>query len=231
MTDSPDRTHAALHQQSWELLPWHVNGTLDEAQTQRMEIHLAQCEACRQEYASQSLLRQHMREEESVLQAPHVSLQKLLVAIDREENAAPSAHPTHDARQPLRASRSRWFAVAAVEAACVVMLIGMLSWQINEERSAARYSTLTSTTSVAAGQAAARVVFAPSTSVADLSDLLRLYDARIVAGPSEAGVFTLSFPATMSEANIAAAIARLQLDARVRFAEPAQEASAAGAAR
>jgi len=57
--------------------------------------------------------------------------------------------------------------------------------------------------------------------VAELNDLLQSYGARIIAGPSEAGVFTLTFPATLSAADISAAIAQLQLDARVRFAEPA----------
>jgi anti-sigma factor RsiW len=229
MSDSPDRTHTALHQQSWELLPWYVNGTLDEAQAQRIEAHLAQCETCREEYAGQSLLRQHMRDDESVLHAPHASLQKLMAAIDRKENAVVVPPPAQDLKRPRWASRSRWFTIAAVEAACLVMVIGMLSWRVNEERGAARYSTLTSTAAVAVGRAAARIVFVPATSVADLSDLLRLYNARVVAGPSEAGVFTLAFSATMSEADISAAIARLQLDPRVRFAEPAQAARAAGA--
>jgi anti-sigma factor RsiW len=222
MRDSPDRTQASSHEQCWELLPWLVNGTLDKAQVQRIEQHVAECPACRDELASQSQLREHMQSDEAVLRAPHASLQKLLAKIDRDEEQAAEPAFASVARRPRRMDKSRWLAVAVVaEAACLIMLIGTLSWKIGEGRAAPRYSTLTSPSEVSLAQPAARVVFAPTVSVAELNGLLHSYDARIVAGPTETGVFTVALPATLSEAEVASAIERMQRDARVRFAQPA----------
>lgn len=209
------------HEQCWQLLPWFVNGTLNESQVRQVEAHLVECEACRGEMAQQSLLRELMRGDEGVLHAPHASLHKVLARIDRTEDASP-AEPASPTRRPRRMDKSRWLAIAVVaEAACLVMLIGTLSWKMTAERSAPRYSTLTSESETPA-QAAARMVFAPAISVAELNELLHSYDARIVAGPTETGVFTVTLPATLSEAEVAAAIDRMQQDPRVRFAQPAQ---------
>lgn len=218
---STDRTQDAVHQQCWELLPWLVNGTLNDSQARQVEAHLAECEACRGEMASQSLLRQLMRSDEGVLHAPHASLHKVLAKIDQAEDVAP-VEPESATHRPRRMDKSRWLAVAVVaEAACLIVLIGTLSWKTSAERAAPRYSTLT-VESEAPAQAAARIVFAPAVSVAELNELLHSYDARIVAGPTETGVFTVTLPATLSEAEAAAAIERMQQDSRVRFAQPAQ---------
>ena len=216
-----DRKRSAVHEQSWELLPWFVNGTLDEAAAQRIQDHLAECRSCRDEVANQTSLRQHMWADEAVLHTPHASLQKLLAKMDQAEEQRRRAEAASATRRPRRMDRSRWLAVAVVaEAACLVMLIGMLTWKTSQERNAPRYMTLTTPETVTT-QAAARVVFAPELSVAQLHELLRAYDARIVAGPTEASVFTVTLRATLSEAEVAATIERLQHDPRVRFAQPA----------
>lgn len=216
-----DRSRDLAHRQCWELLPWFVNGTLNESQVRQVEAHLADCEDCRGEMAQQSLLRQLMRSDEGVLHAPHASLHKVLAQIDRAEDAPP-AEPASPARRPRRMNKSRWLAIAVVaEAACLLVLIGTMSWKTSTERAAPRYSTLTSEPASPA-QAAARIVFAPTVSVAELNELLHSYEARIVAGPTETGVFTVTLPATLSEAEVAAAIDRMQQDSRVRFAQPAQ---------
>lgn len=217
---SSDRSGSA-HKECWELLPWYANGTLHEHQVRQVEAHLVECAGCRGEMADQSLLRQLMRSDEGVLHAPHASLHKVLAQIDRTEDASPG-EPTSPARRPRRMDKTRWLATAvAAEAACLIVLIGTLSGKISAERAAPRYSTLTSESEVPA-RAAARIVFAPAVSVAELNDLLHSFEARIVAGPTETGVFTVTLPGTLSEAEVAAAIERMQQDARVRFAQPVQ---------
>lgn len=217
---SSDRTRDSAHRECWELLPWLVNGTLNESQVRQVEAHLVECADCRDEMANQSLLRQLMRSDEGVLHAPHASLHKVLARIDRTEDAAP-AEPASPTRRPRRMDKSRWLAIAVVaEAACLIVLIGTLSWKLSTERAAPRYSTLT-TESTTPAEAAARVVFAPAVSVAELNDLLHSFEARIVAGPTETGVFTVTLPSTLSEAEVAAVIERMQQDGRVRFAQPA----------
>ena len=218
---SSDRTRDPAHRRCWELLPWYVNGTLNETEVRQVETHLVECADCRGEMADQSLLRQLMRSDEGVLHAPHASLQKVLAQIDRTEDASPR-EPKNPARRPRRMDKSRWLAIAVVaEAACLIVLIGMLSWKISADRAAPRYATLTSETETPA-QGTARIVFAPAVSIAELNDLLHSFDARIVSGPTETGVFTVTLPSTLSEGEVAAAIQRMQQDARVRFAQPAQ---------
>ena len=66
----------------------------------------------------------------------------------------------------------------------------------------------------------------------DVNAMLRSVDAQIVAGPSEAGVYTLALrrrsdaAATGDAAVIDAALLRLRADARVLFAESAVTRSA-----
>ena len=48
--------------------------------------------------------------------------------------------------------------------------------------------------------------------------------AQVVAGPSEAGVYTLGLaPHSTDKASVDKALAQLRADSRVRFAEPADE--------
>ena len=83
MRDQFESQHRALHREIWNLLPWHVNGTLSERQAGRVEKHLAECAECRSEHASQQALQQHLREEDSVVQTPHASLRKLMARIEQ----------------------------------------------------------------------------------------------------------------------------------------------------
>ena len=46
-------TTAAEHRDIWELLPWLVNGRLGKADCRRVEAHLRDCSACREECLAQ----------------------------------------------------------------------------------------------------------------------------------------------------------------------------------
>lgn len=220
MREILDHRRQALHRQCWELLPWLLNGSLDDAQGQRVRDHVSECDECAREYESQARLRQLMQREESVLYTPHASLRKLMGRIDAAEDELPQ-----DARETAQAAaprRRQWLAAAvAVQAVGLVALSGVLAWKVDEIREAPRYSTLTSAPAVLPHGPAARVVFAPSMSLGQLGELLRTYGAQVIAGPSEAGVYTLVFPGARDENEIAATISKLRADPQVRFAEPA----------
>lgn len=207
-----------IHRESWELLPWLVNASLSDAQAQRVEDHLGQCAECRREYEDQLQLRQQIQSEESVLYTPHASLRKLMARIEQDD-AAPSAAINKPAA-PRIAKRMRWltFAVAA-EALGLIVLVGALWWRFDYDRSAPRYSTLASAPAVTPQGPAARVVFSPSLSLEKLGELLRSYNAQVIAGPSDAGVYTLAFPGAHDQQEIAAAVTRLRANPQVRFAE------------
>lgn len=225
MHEHSERQRRIEHRESWELLPWLVNGSLDEAQTQRLQDHLQQCVECRREHEAQLSLQQQIRREESVLYTPHASLRKLMTRIE-QDGIAPSPESS-PAPAPRDARRMKWltFAVAA-EALGVIVLVGALSWQVDSDRAAPRYSTLSSAPAVppisppiSPQSPAARVVFAPSLSLAELGELLGSYNAQVIAGPTDAGVYTLAFPAAYDQKEVAAAITRLRANPEVRFAE------------
>lgn len=218
MREHSERERRAQHRESWELLPWLVNASLSAAQTQRLEDHLGQCAECRREYQSQVVLRQQMQNEESVLYTPHASLRKLMARIEQDDAAFPAAISKPPA--PRIARRMRWltFAVAA-EALVLIAMVGVLSWRFDYDRNAPRYSTLSSAPAIIQQGPAARVVFSPSISLAELGELLRSYNAQVIAGPSDAGVYTLVFPAAPDQKEVEVAVARLRTNPQVRFAE------------
>ena len=229
MREHSERFQRNSHRDCWDLLPWLVNDTLTEPQKQRLEGHLAQCADCRREATEQKALREHMLREDSVLYAPQASLQKLLNRLDD-----PASAPILPAAAPRRftESRSAKLLAAAIVIGTVSFIAydGVSSWRLREERSAARYSTLTSKPAVAVAAPAVRVVFAPTMNLSELSELLRTAHAQVATGPSDAGVYTLVFAAAGSakpavdgetqEDQVVAAIQALRKNPNVLFAEP-----------
>jgi hypothetical protein len=233
MKDFSERLRHASHRECWDLLPWLVNETLNEAQQRRLESHLAGCADCRREAAEQKFLKEHLRQEDSVLYAPQASLQKLL---DRIDEAGPLPEV---ASKPSRRQFGRQFAgstAAKLLAATVVVGVvsfvaveSISSWRLVQQRSEPRYSTLTSKPAVSVSVPAARVVFAPTMSLSQLSELLRTSNAQVVTGPTEAGVYTLVFGSAAGngpaidrqaqEAQVSAAVQVLRRNPNVLFAE------------
>jgi Putative zinc-finger len=208
-----------LHREVWELLPWLINGSLTTAQLRRVEQHLDECGECRTERDAQRLLRQQIQSEESVVHTPHASLRKLMARIDHGETASMPAEKSSPASR-----RTRWLAAAVVvQTVGLIALTGVMSWKLGEIRGAPRYQTLSAQAPAGTHGATARVVFSDSLPLDDFASLLRSYDAQIVAGPSEAGVYTLVFP-TLEARDLGAVLARLRSNPSVRFAEVAAHA-------
>ncbi len=234
--------HSIVHKECAELLPWLVNGTLAAEDRQRLDAHLAGCAECRAEAAEQARLRDHILREDSVLYAPQNSLQKLLNRIDAEAEKSPGK-PRDGKQLPagrgVAGTRTGWphvrslaatFVAGAFAVGAAVSILSQAGGErqtVSSTDSTARYSTLTSGTAESLTIPAARVVFAPTTSVARLSELLRQHRARVVAGPTEAGVYTLTFDADPVSSNAAgtlpqveSAIVALRAEPDVLFAEP-----------
>ena len=105
--------------------------------------------------------------------------------------AEPVAPPR---REPAR--WSRWLPIAAaVQGIAITGLLAALWSQSRETLTAPRFTTLTTQTAVARGPVI-RVVFAGNIALDDMNRVLRSIDAQIIAGPSEAGVYTLGLAAS-----------------------------------
>jgi len=211
----------AAHRECWDLLPWLVNGNLTAPQTERLEAHLAECPACTEELRAQHELRDRLREQvrlsDVVLLAPQTGWQAMQNRLDAE------AGETGGSQRPVRMRRRLFFSgvAASVAIAVVAGLSAALVWQSQQrsaERATPRYQTLTTDLSPADSNTQLRVVFSPDVAVSDAAALLRVIPAQIVAGPSEAGVYTVALqnePVALPEL-----LARLRADGRIVFVEP-----------
>jgi hypothetical protein len=216
MKDAPLQT--ACTQEAARLLPWFVNGTLSDAQAQQVAGHIERCATCRADAGELGQLRLQLRAPAPVEHAPHAGFQKLLARVDAAER--------HDAITPsmLRPGRTGRGALPWLTAAVVVQALALAAIGgalLLRRPSAAATPDFRTLSTARAETAALRVVFAPTTTLAEVQDLLRAHRLSVLASPTDAGIFTLALrgPDTAPPAR-PQALARLRADPRVRFAEP-----------
>lgn len=167
------------HEYCSELIPWTVNGRASEVQQQAVLAHAEECIECREELARHQELQRHMRGSDDVIAAPNAGWQRLLAEIDQQ----PAAESRPARRRPWLIA-ALWIQLVAIAA-----LAGALFRSTANPEPA--YSTLSSVSSVP-DRNDLRVVFAPGAPLDEINRLLRTLECEIVAGPSEAGVYTLA---------------------------------------
>lgn len=210
MTEARDGQ--AIHQQVWELLAWYVNGSATPAQRRIVEDHLPHCDACRAEHDTQRQLCELLRRDAAEAPDPAPGLARLMADLDR-----PAAPAKADATPQLLRSVSRRmkFAVAALAALALLETATLATLSMKR----ADYQTLSSAQPDSV--ATIRMVPSPTMSVSELDGHLRRLGLQVVAGPTEAGVYSL---APAGRTDTAAALAALRATPGVLFAEPVGEA-------
>jgi hypothetical protein len=217
-------------------LPWIANESAAAKDVARVEAHLRECRECQDELDFQRQLRNAIRSEEAIVLAPQTSLQKLMQRIDTvpdlddeelEIDLPAAVEPIAAARREPARSR-RWLPIAAaVQGIAIAGLLGAL-WlqsQTQDELTAARYAGLTAPTETVARVPAIRVVFSGDVALDEMNHVLRAINAQIIAGPSEASVYTLGLAADAADkSDVEKAIAQLRADGHVMFAERTPEA-------
>jgi hypothetical protein len=226
MTHDERMGSPGAHGECWNLLPWIANESASAKDVARAEAHLRDCRECQEELEFQRQLRNAIRAEDAVVLAPQTSLQKLMQRIDTVEDIdeEPQASPADVVVLPPRKQTmwSRWLPIAAaVQGIAIAGLLATVWMQSSDRMTAPLYETRTASDK-AIHRPVVRVVFTGNASLDDMSRVLRSVDAQIIAGPSEAGVYTLGLAATSSdESAVDRALAQLRTDSHVRFAEPA----------
>ena len=224
MSDSGPITNGSEHQAICELLPWYVNGTLDELARQRVEAHLGVCTACRDDLRLEQVIFVRIDAETAIDYVPGASLKRLNAQLDALQSDSASPRP------PQRQSRVQtpWRVLAAASIAAMTVTIGILMidrWvQFRSPAAQPLYHTTTNS-SARSRDEVIRAVFAPSITLVELQAILDEAQLRIISGPSEAGVYSL---ASSSEKPVAASLEQLRLHSTVRFAEATQLEPASG---
>ena len=224
------RTPAAReHQDISALLPWYVNGSIDERDRQRLDAHLALCAGCRDELARERWIYEGMTAETAVEYMPAASLKRLQARLD---GVAASPDPRADVGTHERAAGQKpgggllaWPGLMAASVAVMAVALSLLAadrWmQFRAHAAAPDYYTVTTSAPRAPGEVI-RAVFSPTITLVELQAVLDEAQLRIVSGPTEAGVYSL---AANSGRPVSASLASLRRDEKVRFAEITQPSS------
>ena len=215
-------TNAAAHSALTSLIPWYVNGTLGEEDRRRLESHLAECVQCRQDLDLERQVHGNIAQQGAVEYLPAPSLKKLLSRIDGIEAAPASAPPRRAGSRP-RSWAWSWQGLTAASVAVTAVAVSVLAvdhFMQHRNSLAPDYRTVTSNTPRPHDEVI-RAVFAADITLVDLQVLLDEAQLRIVAGPTEAGVYSLAATGTRP---VSASLALLRGHSSVRFAESTQYA-------
>lgn len=170
-----------VHAEVDRLLPWWVNGTLDDDERTQVEQHVAECVSCQREVAWLKAL-QHTYDAKDVAANDATPALRRLRRRVAHEHANAIASPITSWWHRNR--RAAW--VIAAQAVLLLVLGG--AWL---QQRAPSYHTLSTPT---AKSELLVVTFDPQTSEARLRELLRTNHARLVGGPSQTGAYLLSVP-------------------------------------
>ncbi len=212
--DDPEHGKAA------ELLPWLVNDTLKGAERVRVERHVAECVACRNEMEGLRALQAYIAEGDTDQDADPV----VTYAFRRVNARLDEVWPGGSAKRILRSIARQWRqsrpwlrAAVVAQSALVALLIVALLGQPAPQY----YRTLATTPVPASADDQIVVVFNSSLRETELRDMLLDLHARIVDGPSPVGAYTLQ----VAQGEQQAALAKLHRQSSVVFAEPAPHAA------
>jgi hypothetical protein len=222
--------HGLEHRETWALLPWYVNARLGDRDRRRIEAHLGICAPCREELSVQRQVHATLAGEGAVEHMPAASLKRLQQKIDALDAApaATTALPVPGAAARRHRPWQGMIAASMAVMAVALSVVAFVSWsQISRRARPADYYTVTTAAPHAAHEVI-RAVFAPTMTVGELQSVLHEAQLKIIAGPTEAGVYSL---AAASGRQPAQSLQVLRAHAAVRFAEATDPAVAAGESR
>jgi hypothetical protein len=216
-----------IHEEVTALIPWYVNGSLGEHERQRLDTHLPLCANCRDALAQERRVYQGVSVEPAVEYIPAASLKRLHARLDSLDATASGAVPGAVSAAEARGRRAiPWQGLMAASVAVMAVALSWLAadrWTQSRTR-APSYFTVTTAAPHVPGEVI-RAVFAPTITLTELQAILDAAQLRIVAGPTEAGVYSL---AAISRRPVSSSLALLRQHSDVRFAEGTQPGTGSG---
>lgn len=197
------------HQQTQTLLPWYINGTLDESEVATVEHHLSECGECQADFAAEHSLGTDIASVPMDVDKGWAAMRARL----NEGTYKPSpAVPTPHSRASFlrRSIPIGW--VLSAQAAAAVLIFGVAQFATLTPEPV--YHTLSSTPGPATANLL--VIFRPDTAEHDLRASLVRSGARIVGGPTDSDAYVLH----VADNSRTIALSKLRADAHVALAEP-----------
>lgn len=188
MTGRVLRFDPTAHKVVDALLPWYVNGTLEDDEREYVRVHLEECTQCRQEAVWLRDLHTACRAAKSVPGATD-PLRNLRRQLETRSTKRGLPARLHRVWRDSNVS-TRWGAAASL-ALIVAMLAMPVLREIGEP---ALYRTLGASNTAVHASGSLVVVFDPATTEAELRRVLREADARLVDGPTRANAYILDIP-------------------------------------
>lgn len=219
----------SVHQKTWELLPWYINNTLEASLRQLVDQHLEECKACRRELKEQQQLAQAVQQADEISTSPQQSFAKLMQRIDASEqvNTLPKSLSLLNRLRSIMktllqsTSPTRWV-LAAQTLAIVVLLGNILLLSSPQVDNTLSYETLSNGQQSTIAHGHIRIVFSDNSLEKDKRQILTIFNARIIDGPSPSGVYTLSInqDQQIKHDDLVAMAKQLRTHESVQFAEP-----------
>ncbi len=203
-----------LHEHAMEMLPWLINDSLLSDERAAVLDHAQSCVMCRREMKSLEDLRDSINCLSSPLPIPEPDMRNINARIDKLINRQNWARRSMSWIREFFASP--WRAAYVAQSVLLVVLAAALLWPETRDTD---YTMLTQASDLADGYYV-RVVFSPDLTNANLKELLDELKLRIVAGPSDRGVYTLATENSFVITERDAALASLSKNRSVLFAQP-----------
>jgi len=210
------------HAEALELLPWFAADSLDAAERDAVQTHVAECRECANELVELRLV--HAAVAEDGAEEPSYDPNLVSVVLRRIDQleADESTTPRVTSLFSRLGTRLQWaatprFARLAL-AAQLIMVIGLAAvLLLRTPIASTEYGTLSGTTPAASGNRFS-VVFRDNVSVDQLNHTLAPLQLSIVAGPSALGLYTVAATADIEPTLV---LQRLESSGLTTFVAPA----------
>lgn len=205
------------HEEAIELLPWLVNGAMEESEQREVQAHTRTCVICRRELDALEQLQAIVARQAHPDPVPAPDMRainaRIDAAVERQQRwGGLSARLREMCSSP-------WRLAFAAQSALVVVLAAALIWP---EAPEPEFTTLTQPQALPDGPYV-RAVFSPDLRVKQLAGLLGETGLSIADGPSPRGVYTLKAAEGLSEADSTRLLNELQRRDGVLFAQWASQ--------
>lgn len=182
------------HEKIEMLLPWFVNGQLDDEETAQVNAHLLACPEC------QLLLGHEYKLKSEIASMPAAVPQFAAPAVIESRRPPFVAHAWQSTRQAVSTWTAKPMRVAVFATAQAAMLL--IAFQLGQPAAepGSVYRTLSS--GDAASAANALVMFNPDTRESDFRAILTGANATIVGGPTESNAYYLHIEPTVRDTRL-----------------------------